>query len=219
MKQLVIHILEKQAGWIWLIPEELQGEYEIYHVELMQAEKEAEKEWRSVDSAAMRKGIEEWRKEEPEFAKAARLRYLKGKIQETLGKFRENKDRYMELIRQGAHPNLGEAGELANEADKMVKALKGYEATIEVLEGKRLEEITPDMVERAREYPIDRLVEVDTRGFARCVNHDEKSASMFTRKNFAHCFGCNYHADVIDLYRKITGAGFQEAVKFLSGQA
>jgi hypothetical protein len=217
MRQSVIFLIEKHPGWIRFIPEERQVEYELYHDELIAAEKDAEKQWRSVDSAEARKAIEEW-KQDPkmqEFAKAARVRYLKGKIRETLGMFRDNKEAYVDARRRG---DFDTAKELMAEAEGLERRLKGYERSLAVLEGRGRDEITPEMVERAREYPIDRLVEADARGFARCVNHEEKTPSMFTKRNFAHCFGCQWHGDAIDLYRKISGATFPEAVKFLSGQ-
>ncbi len=76
------------------------------------------------------------------------------------------------------------------------------------------ETVTPEMIERAREYPIANLVDVK-RGMARCIAHEDKTPSMDCRNNFAHCYACGFHADVIGVYRKLHGVGFREAVEAL----
>jgi hypothetical protein len=70
-------------------------------------------------------------------------------------------------------------------------------------------------IERAREYDIKNLVQVNRAGFALCVNHDDKKPSMLTRGNFGYCFSCGWTGDVIAIYQKQTGASFPEAVKAL----
>lgn len=74
--------------------------------------------------------------------------------------------------------------------------------------------ITPDMVERAKDYPIENLIDT-RRGFALCCFHQDKNPSMYIKNNFAHCFSCGKTADTIDVYRQLYGATFPEAVKAL----
>lgn len=76
--------------------------------------------------------------------------------------------------------------------------------------------ITDEMVRRAREYPIEQLVEVNKKGFALCVNHIDTKPSMFCRKNYAYCFSCGYKGDVLDVAMKVRGASFVEVVRDLS---
>lgn len=85
------------------------------------------------------------------------------------------------------------------------------------LEGRKPREnaITDAMIERAREYPLDQLVGVGRNGMAHCVAHDDKNPSMSCRNGFARCFACGFKGDPIDVFRKIHGVGFVEAVKAL----
>ena len=79
------------------------------------------------------------------------------------------------------------------------------------------EEITPYMIERAKQYPLENLVKINRKGFALCVAHKEKTPSMYCKDNFAFCFGCGFYGDAISLYRIISNASFVEAVRFLQG--
>jgi len=76
--------------------------------------------------------------------------------------------------------------------------------------------VTDEMIARAKEYPMENLVEV-SRGMALCLWHDDHNPSMLVKNNFAHCFSCHRTADVIDVYRILHGATFPEAVKALAG--
>lgn len=76
------------------------------------------------------------------------------------------------------------------------------------------DKITPDMIERAKEHPIENFIDAQ-RGMALCIFHEDHHPSMSIKNNFAHCFSCGKTADVIDVYRKLHGATFPEAVKAL----
>ncbi len=77
--------------------------------------------------------------------------------------------------------------------------------------------VTPEMVERAKEYPIEHLVEVGRGGMARCISgeHEDRHASMQATGHFVYCHACGFHADAIGVYQKIHGVGFREAVEGL----
>ena len=51
-----------------------------------------------------------------------------------------------------------------------------------------------------------------------CPFHNENTASfvVFDEKNNAHCFGCQYHGDVIDVYMQLYKVGFKEALNSLN---
>lgn len=73
-------------------------------------------------------------------------------------------------------------------------------------------------IPKARQYPVDQLLEFNYSGFAKCLWHEEKSGSMHydKKRNKVHCFaGCGYY-DAIDIYQKINNVSFNEAVKQLS---
>lgn len=74
-----------------------------------------------------------------------------------------------------------------------------------------------DKVMRAKEYPIDELIEFSM-GKARCLWHNEKHASLHHYKdgNRVYCFGmCGKSYDSIDVYMALHGCGFKEAVEKL----
>jgi len=54
-----------------------------------------------------------------------------------------------------------------------------------------------------------------------CPVHPERTPSFRVAegKGFVHCFGCGFHADAISLYRRMTGAGFVDAVQALAAEA
>jgi DNA primase len=76
-------------------------------------------------------------------------------------------------------------------------------------------EITPEMKERAREYPITELIE-HKRMMAKCPFHNEENASMYLKNNFYHCFSCGANGDTISLVMHIKGLTFPQAVQYLT---
>lgn len=72
-----------------------------------------------------------------------------------------------------------------------------------------------DKVERARAYPIDKLIQFTGRK-AVCPFHNEKTPSLqhYPKTNSAYCFGaCGRRYDSIDVYRlKHPGKTFREAI-------
>lgn len=108
---------------------------------------------------------------------------------------------------------------------KATEASRSYLHTIKRIDGRRKhfskDNITEAMIDRAREYPIKdlwaELVNTPIRnGMVKCCFHEDSTASMSLRKhNRYHCFGCDERGDVIDLYMKINGVNFIQAVKKL----
>lgn len=54
-----------------------------------------------------------------------------------------------------------------------------------------------------------------------CPVHQERTPSFTVseEKGFVHCFGCGWHADAIDIYRRMTATNFSEAVEALAAEA
>jgi len=84
-------------------------------------------------------------------------------------------------------------------------------------QGKELKQagLTDAEIKRARQYPIERLVEIGRNGRALCVWHEDHDPSMDCRNNFAYCHACGKHGDTIDLYRQIHCVDFPTAVRAL----
>ena len=77
--------------------------------------------------------------------------------------------------------------------------------------------VTEQDILMAKEVPIDTMVDVNRGGFAICLLHKEKTASLkvYDKTNTWHCFGCNASGDSIDLVQKLRDLEFIEAVKIL----
>jgi DNA primase len=56
-------------------------------------------------------------------------------------------------------------------------------------------------------------IEFNRAGFAICPLHSEKTASFKIHGDSFHCFGCDWHGDVIDLVRELFGLSFQSTIK------
>lgn len=98
--------------------------------------------------------------------------------------------------------------------EKIRREIDLIQATLFQPQRVRRDSITPDMIERAKEYPIEGLVEAH-RGMALCIFHDDRNPSMYVKNNFVHCFSCGKTADTIKVYQKLNGATFPEAVRAL----
>lgn len=82
-------------------------------------------------------------------------------------------------------------------------------------EGKLKNSITPDMIIRAREYPITELLGGEQRGNYLCINHQEKHPSMGVKNNRVRCFTCSFSGDSIDVKMLLDNCDFTEAVRRL----
>ena len=177
--------------------------------------------WRNaVDLPRMRKIVHEHKQEMSREGDWLRINSLTEQIWEIDEQLFEASLRY-----EQCKTNLMSGAIIADSVKRLLKSKDKLSRERGHLFGKGLEAfgqkskldtimITPDMVERANEYPIDSLLDA-RRGFALCIFHDDHHPSMSIKNNFAHCFACGKTADVIDVYRKIHGATFPEAVKAL----
>jgi len=76
--------------------------------------------------------------------------------------------------------------------------------------------VTEEMIEQARQYPIEKLIDANKSGMARCIFHDDSRPSMSIKKyNRAYCFTCGAKADTIKIYQQLNGASFHDAVRAL----
>ena len=78
--------------------------------------------------------------------------------------------------------------------------------------------ITDEDIERARQYPIDSLLDFSRSDFCNCIFHSESTPSMkyYRKTNHVYCFGeCSRAYDAISVYRHINNCDFITAVKNL----
>lgn len=102
---------------------------------------------------------------------------------------------------------------------------KSYLHTIKRIDGRRKhfskDNITEAMIDSARERSIvDLFTELTGQQvrnkMVKCPFHDDSTASMSLGKyNRYTCFGCDEKGDTIDLYMKLNGVNFIQAVKYL----
>lgn len=110
------------------------------------------------------------------------------------------------------------------------KAVEGYQKTLKRIASSEAakrnpyrQTITDEMIERAREYPIEEMYDGTLRGpesgrrFGCCPFHQENTGSFCIHPdNRWSCFGqCSEHGDAIAYYQKLNGVAFPLAVKAL----
>ncbi len=98
----------------------------------------------------------------------------------------------------------------ARELHHLVMLSKGYPV--------RVGQVTDEMIEYARNYPIEQLVQFDQRGkaLAFCHADNHPSLSWHRAKNRATCFPCAKSFNPIDILVERDGYGFRDAVKALA---
>lgn len=174
-----------------------------------------ERAWRKAILPQVRKAIRDFKAEIGLFGKCCRLTYLYGE------------ELYLITATEKAH-NRYKAGRkyldkfLAGESVKSLEsALQKVQREIREIEneimGKKIDGITEEMIERAKEYPLESFVELK-RGMALCPFHAEKTPSMSVKDNRFHCFGCGKNGDVIQFVMETQNKTFREAVKMLAGE-
>lgn len=97
-----------------------------------------------------------------------------------------------------------------------IDRLKRYEQRMD--QGKSVkQDITDEMVQRAREYPIDRLIDFK-RGVASAFCHPDKNPSLSwdRKRNRARCFVCDKGFDTIAVLMQRDNYTFIDAVKQLA---
>jgi DNA primase len=198
-------LLEQIGGWLTFFPPEKHEELELLHDAFIEEVHAATIQYYRVEQPATRLKLHEWKETLGEYPKECRLRYLN----EKRSRMRQEEN----AIRLAAFSGPVSDEDL-KKAQNLAKAILGLSNTIQVLEGKR-DGITEDMVSRAKEFPMDQIVDLSPQGFALCVAHNDRSPSMYCKENFAYCFSCGFTDDTIGVYMKKNDANFAEAVASL----
>ncbi|VAW38884.1 hypothetical protein MNBD_GAMMA01-1295 [hydrothermal vent metagenome] len=96
-----------------------------------------------------------------------------------------------------------------------IKSLKKY---IAYLKSDNERGITPDMILSAKKVNLEKIIKINPKGMAECINpdHNDKNPSMDTRNNYVYCYSCGYSGDVIEITMKINSMDFQTAVRYLT---
>jgi len=163
----------------------------------------------------VREKITEFKEEMGNVGKCMRLRYLYDRLIELDAELIERQANYQASL-QHDRP-YQERALIASRIPQVEKEIKRIEAEIRLITEGHNYEITPAMIEVAKQYPVENLVEVK-RGIALCPFHDDHHPSMGIKNNRFHCFACGEKGDPIAFVMKRDGFSFGEAVKWLSNQ-
>jgi hypothetical protein len=130
-----------------------------------------------------------------------RIRYLQRELNKALD-WEESED-------QDSFPELF-TDEIIDELKKLSHALNQLSKPI------KTDSITDAMIEQARQYPIESLIEF-TKGKARAFCHDDSSPSLslWNGKNLCRCFPCGKTYNPIDVLIERDGMTFLSAVRYL----
>jgi hypothetical protein len=177
----------------------------------------AEKYWMSVERNKVREKVAEWKKEFPEdWRKERRIDFFRYEYARWNKREKEVAELAQSILgKRGANWErqyvTEQFAEIEKKKQSCVSAVNGIKGT-----GNKGVTVDDEMIALAREFPLENLVEINPQGFAVCINHTDSRASMFCKKNYAHCFACGFNADVIGVYQKLHDVNFIEAVKILS---
>jgi hypothetical protein len=86
--------------------------------------------------------------------------------------------------------------------------------TIRRPDRQRTNRITLDMIEQARQYPLEDLYPFKGH-MAVCPFHNDRNPSMSLKNNRVRCWGCGWSGDTIAFLMAKEGVGFTEAVRRL----
>lgn len=158
-----------------------------------------------------RQALKEFKIEMGLWGKLMRLRYFVNQMEERVAHIKTMQEFARVSISRDDRVFIMSCIEQAREQlNKLDKAFESVHKTIKHPET----EITPEMIEQARNYPISELIEVK-HGMALCINHTEKTPSMNCKNNFAYCHACGWHGDTISAYMMLNNVSFRDAVRKL----
>ena len=181
--------------------------------EAMEAAREREKHY-FENLPNVKNAITEFKKGFPdEWKNERRVEFLKQRSEEYEQKLVEAQKSYATQFKNDSPYWIRQMSQ--EKIIRIVNHLKSLKSELRYRQSGKGNGITPDMIIRAKEYPLENLVEANHQK-ALCPFHDDKNPSMWIKKNFYYCFSCSANGDVIDFVMRRDGLSFQEAVKKLS---
>lgn len=139
-------------------------------------------------------------------------KFYKALLDETKLIIKQEKERWRQSARQPIIQAFAKANldDYIEKEEKIKSALKGLENKSNMNQ--------PLNIEQAKQYPMDRLIDISRGNVTRCLWHEDKNPSMhyYKKTNHLFCFVCNKKADSIDVAMKLYNKTFPEAVKQLT---
>jgi hypothetical protein len=151
---------------------------------------------------------------DPEYVRECRTEYLKEKMSEAI----INAWHWMAMHEEDVRKDLPSINRLfwANKIRKYVKEISGLQgAIIAMRKPERKGQITDEMIQKAREYPFEDLLEF-RKNKTNCPFHEDRTPSAHLYgDNHIYCFSCHKNIDTIDFIMERDGKTFADAVKYL----
>jgi len=176
---------------------------------------ELEQHYHRIEMPKIRQKIQEFKQEIGAYGKCLRLIYLYERLFELEGEYQDRLRRYERSVKtNGLYLERALIADYLPELERQIKRIKGEINSIVKGEKESSNKVTSDMIEQARTYPIQNLIDVK-RGKAICPFHEDRNPSLGIKYNRYFCFSCGAKGDVIDLLMNRDGLNFIEAVKAL----
>lgn len=176
--------------------------------------KALEMEWRD----ATRKTVSEFIQDMGNVGRCIKLEALHEQLIDAEMESQDRHRRIKQAVLAGAstletdiiYQPIAELESLIEKLNRKIKSLLAHRAV------DRPDEITDDMIQKAKEYPIADIIGGITRkGNVHCIWHTETHPSMGIKNNRATCFSCGKFGDSIDVYMHLNGCTFHEAARRL----
>lgn len=116
-----------------------------------------------------------------------------------------------DLIKEGARKSLRRIEQAIGSAERQIEVVRAVGNRHYSGRNKKIS-ITLSMVAKAKEYPIENLVEINRAGFTKCFSHSDTKPSAYCKNNFCHCFVCQKSWDTIAILMERDGLKFRDAV-------
>lgn len=117
-----------------------------------------------------------------------------------------------DLIKQAARDSIRKIEKTIIRYGHLLKCVADIGKKRDPINKERKIKITPELIQKAKEYPIENLLEINRAGFTRCFAHNDKKPSAYCKKNFVHCFVCQKSWDTIQILIDRDGRTFRDAV-------
>lgn len=217
--QQILHLMNKH-GYISLTEEDFDNMHRIddYYDDIVRDEEE---HWRTTILPVVKQQDKAFVAEiDPDWQRERRLEYLETQAADIQARI-DRYDAHGKMLRTQEVPFVERDFRMGlwNIEETYVQQEKVLSAQV-----RTLSQSDPDSglladkdIEKAREYPLDSLIDFDKRGFAVCPFHEESSASFsyWQKNNLGHCFGCLRTADSIAVVMTKERKTFPQAVRHL----
>jgi len=163
----------------------------------------------------------EMKEEHKEWIRGRRVKFLKEEIKKLESIMTSSYDIYFEQQQRDVPFWLRRAILLINNPEKLTKLHGKLTNELYFLENKKElngNQLTHEEIIHARNYPFEKLIEVNQAKFGKCPFHDDHKPSFWIKNNFGHCFSCGKSTDTIQFIMETQTLTFPDAVRKLNNK-